>query len=43
MGIIFASNQVFLPATDDGVSEAIVIPIGFPFGSQNQSEVFVSF
>ena len=43
MGIIFESNQVFLPALDDGVSEAIAIPTGFPFGSSIQNEVFVSF
>ena len=42
MGILFNSNQVFLPATDDGFVGPIQIPPGFPFGSSVQTQVFVS-
>lgn len=42
MGVIYGTNQVFLPATDDGFVGPIDIPLGFPFGSSVQTQVFVS-
>lgn len=42
MGVINGTNQVFLPPTDDGFVGPIDIPVGFPFGSSIQTQVFVS-
>ena len=35
------TSPTYLPRLDDGSSDAIDVPGGFPFGSQNFSSVFV--
>ena len=35
------TSPTFLPRRDDGSSDAIDVPGGFPFGSQNFSSIFV--
>ena len=42
MGVLLEAEQIFLPATDDGVLGPIDISVGFPFGSSNQTQVYVS-
>ena len=38
---ITLTSPVFPPRDDDGSSDAIDVPGGFPFGSQNFSSIFV--
>ena len=35
------TSPTYLPRDDDGSSDAIDVPGGFPFGSQNFSSIFV--
>ena len=35
------TSPTYLPRHDDGSSDAINVPGGFPFGSQNFSSIFV--
>ena len=42
LGATAGVSRVFLPSVDDGYSQAINIPGGFPYGSSNHTTVFVS-
>ena len=41
MSVLLEVEQIFLPATDDGVLGPLDISVGFPFGNSNQTQVYV--
>ena len=41
VGVTFGVDETVLPDSDDDTSDAIRIPIGFPFGDSNQTQFYV--
>ena len=41
LGITYGVNEISLPDSDGGTSNAIVIPIDFPFGDSNPDQFYV--
>ena len=42
MDVSYGVDEIFLPESDDGTSDAIPIDIPFPFGNSTQSQFYVS-
>ena len=42
MDAAYGVDEIFLPESDDGTSDAITIAINFPFGQSNQDQFYVS-
>lgn len=42
MDAAYGVDELFLPESDDGTSDAITIAINFPFGQSNQNQFYVS-
>lgn len=42
MDTAYGVDEIFLPESDDGTSNAISIVIPFPFGQSNQNQFYVS-
>ena len=43
LGITYGAEEIFLPESDEGTSDAIGIPVGFPFGESTQETFYVIF